>query len=162
MRLADILSSSSQVTAWRPLLGGIGNGRARLSVLLKPLDLFIPVSLRGWNIGTVLIDNIVAEGVPQDYRGLITIRLAGARYKVHTDITESNGSSTVTWQCEPPIRVPVVSRYKRALSLRLQDTNHTFGRNKSMGEGVLWLCNVIDDTEATIPVALYHGDDVKR
>ena len=67
-------------------MGGIGTGRARISVLLKPLDIYIPVSLRGWNIGTVLIDEIVAEGVTSDFRGSVSIRLAGARYRTHTNI----------------------------------------------------------------------------
>jgi hypothetical protein len=94
MRLADILSSSSQVSAWRPILGGIGNGRARVSVLLKPLDIDIPISLRGWNIGTVLIDEIVAEGIASDFAGSISIKLSGARYKVQTEVASvHNGAS---------------------------------------------------------------------
>ena len=94
MRLADILSSSSQVSAWRPILGGIGNGRARVSVLLKPLDIDIPISLRGWNIGTVLIDEIVAEGIASDFEGSILIKLSGARYKVQTEVASvRNGAS---------------------------------------------------------------------
>lgn len=96
MRLADVLSGSSQVTAWRPLQGGIGSGRGRVSVLLKPLDIYIPDCLRGWNIGTVLIDQITGEGLHPGFRGSIALRLAGARYRTHTDISEVSDGSTGT------------------------------------------------------------------
>ena len=57
-----------------------------MSVLFKALDIHLPPVLRGWNIGTVLVDNIVAHNVPNDFRGVIAVRLCGGKFRTQTGI----------------------------------------------------------------------------
>ena len=64
IRLSEILATSSQVTKWYPLDGGIGFGRIRISVLFRSVETRLPPNMLGWDVGTFefLSDQIVATG----------------------------------------------------------------------------------------------------
>lgn len=42
LRLRDMLSSCAQVTRWFPIVGGLGFGKLRISLLFKPVDIKLP------------------------------------------------------------------------------------------------------------------------
>lgn len=42
LRLRDVFSDRTQFTRWFPLIGGLGWGRLRISLLFKPLDMKLP------------------------------------------------------------------------------------------------------------------------
>src|SRR5207248_136122 len=52
LRLSDVLKTSSQVTRWYPIGGGIGHGRVRLSLLFRSVETRLPNNLLGWDVGT--------------------------------------------------------------------------------------------------------------
>lgn len=52
LKLSDILETSSQVTRWYPLDGGIGFGRIRISLLFRNIETRLPPNLLGWDVGT--------------------------------------------------------------------------------------------------------------
>src|SRR6201996_886422 len=52
LKLSDILDTSSQVTRWYPLDGGIGFGRVRISLLFRSVETRLPTNLLGWDVGT--------------------------------------------------------------------------------------------------------------
>ncbi|KAJ1026569.1 hypothetical protein NDA13_003946 [Ustilago tritici] len=54
IKLSDLFKESFQVTQFFPLAGGVGHGRIRLSLLLRPIERTSREKTRlGWNIGTV-------------------------------------------------------------------------------------------------------------
>ncbi|BEJ11357.1 hypothetical protein CspHIS471_0107790 [Cutaneotrichosporon sp. HIS471] len=52
LRLRDVLSSSSQTTRWFPIVGGLGFGKLRISLLFKPLDIKLPRGLSSFDVCT--------------------------------------------------------------------------------------------------------------
>lgn len=46
------METSSQVTRWYPLDGGIGFGRIRISLLFRNIETRLPPNLLGWDVGT--------------------------------------------------------------------------------------------------------------
>ena len=210
MRLADMFASTSQVSAWRPLLGGIGacmplmhttnlylthlhlagTGRIRVSILFKPVDIYLPPSLRGWDVGTVLVERVTARGVTPGFQGAVSICIAGAKYRVrtedsiaedgsetgqwasrkvnlasrctHTDAVPALACHAVTWTCDPSLRIPLLNRYQRALSVRLLDTHSSLGRTRTVGEGIVWPSHLVDDSDTSVRVDLYVAHKEKR
>lgn len=54
IKLSDLFKTSSQVTQFFPLAGGLGHGRIRVSVLFRPVqDLSRHRTKLGWDVGTV-------------------------------------------------------------------------------------------------------------
>lgn len=54
IKLSDLFKTSSQVTQFFPLAGGLGHGRIRVSVLFRPVqDLSRHKTKLGWDVGTV-------------------------------------------------------------------------------------------------------------
>jgi hypothetical protein len=52
LKLSEILQTSSQVTRWYPLDGGIGFGRIRISLLFRSVETRLPLNQLGWDVGT--------------------------------------------------------------------------------------------------------------
>lgn len=147
-----------------------------------PINISLPQSLRGWNIGNVLIDKIVARNVSHDFKGAVNVRLAGGKRRITTDVQSANEDGTgtqpqpvesevqqaylfslpVEWRLDPPLRFPLLRRYQRAIRLRLQTLPHQLMPSSTIGEGMVWLANLHDDTATTVRVGLYDGPDVKR
>lgn len=161
-----------------------------MSILFKPVDVYLPPSLRGWDVGTVLIERITARGVAPGFQGAVSVCIAGAKYRVRTDDSNSEDGNetgqsasrnvglamqctkadgvhalaghTVTWTCDPPLRVPLLNRYQRALSVRLLDTHSSLGRTKNVGEGIVWPSHLVDDSGTIVRVDLYSAHKEKR
>jgi Ca2+-dependent lipid-binding protein len=64
LKLSDVLQTSSQVTRWYPLDGGIGFGRIRISLLFRSVETRLPPQQLGWDVGTFEFtsDKILATG----------------------------------------------------------------------------------------------------
>ena len=52
LKLSDVMETSSQVTRWYPLDGGIGFGRIRISLLFRSIETRLPPNMLGWDVGT--------------------------------------------------------------------------------------------------------------
>lgn len=59
-----------------------------------PVNISIPQSLRGWNIGNLLLDKIVAHNLPPSFKGAVNIRVSGGKRRLTTDIQSANESGT--------------------------------------------------------------------
>ncbi|WVN84973.1 uncharacterized protein L203_100110 [Cryptococcus depauperatus CBS 7841] len=59
LQLSSLFSSTSHVTRWFPLTGGLGWGRLRVSLLWKSLDMSLPPNISGFEIGTIQVRNLV-------------------------------------------------------------------------------------------------------
>jgi len=82
LRLTDILSTSSQVTRWYPLDGGIGYGRARISLLFRSVETRLPPNMLGWDVGTFefISDRILALGWSSNTK--LKLRTGGSSAKI--------------------------------------------------------------------------------
>ena len=75
LSLADVFATSSHVTRyvtismpaliirWFPLVGGLGWGRIRLSLLFKPIDIKLPPFVSGYQVATLSVKSLSATQI---------------------------------------------------------------------------------------------------
>lgn len=58
LRLKDVFKQRSQVTQWYPILGGLGWGRLRVSLLFKPIDIPLPRGVSAYDVVTLQVTHL--------------------------------------------------------------------------------------------------------
>lgn len=58
--LKDAFADRSQFSRWFPLVGGLGWGRIRISLLWKPIDIHLPPKVSGYETATLQIKSLVS------------------------------------------------------------------------------------------------------
>lgn len=156
LKLSDILDTSSQVTRWYPLDGGIGFGRVRISLLFRSIETRLPPNMLGWDVGTFEFtsDRILAVGYNSSAK--LKMRTGGSVGKISrsncSNLEEKDG---IYWDLEKEgvrssSRLPVKYRYRSPIVFEL----HTAGKRKADAYAVIWLHHLIDneDTPINIPI----------
>ncbi|KAK5136321.1 hypothetical protein LTR08_003694 [Meristemomyces frigidus] len=167
LKLSDILDTSSQVTRWYPLDGGIGFGRVRISLLFRSIETRLPPQQLGWDIGTFMFsgERIVAQGY--GHHAKIKLRTGGSvgkfgRGVCHAlkgdDTTESSTSAGgYYWDLAKSkgadgqgLKLPVKYRYRSPVVFEL----HVANKRKADAYAVLWLSTLSDneDLEISLPI----------
>lgn len=167
LKLSDILETSSQVTRWYPLDGGIGFGRIRISLLFRSIETRLPPQQLGWDVGTFMFEGerIVANGY--GHHAKIKLRTGGSVGKISRtachaikgdDSVDSTSSGGYYWDLakatgpdgKPGVKLPVKYRYRSPVVFEL----HTAGKRKADAYAVLWLNTLSDneDQEISLPI----------
>ncbi|KAK7535639.1 hypothetical protein IWX49DRAFT_510087 [Phyllosticta citricarpa] len=156
LKLTDILESSSQVTRWYPLDGGIGFGRIRISLLFRSVETRLPPNLLGWDVGTFEFcsERIQAHGY--QHHAKLRMRTGGSTAKVpRTEAHQLEGGDGVYWDItqkdgQKEVRLPVKYRYRSPIVFEF----HVSGKRKPDAHAVVWLQHLIDNenTEIDIPI----------
>ncbi|TLD36646.1 meiotically up-regulated protein [Venturia nashicola] len=158
LKLSDILDTSSQVTRWYPLDGGIGFGRIRISLLFRSIETRLPPNMLGWDVGTVefLSDHITATGFNTNTK--LKLRTGGSVGKIGRSSCHAlEGGTGQYWDLEnenakKAIRMPVKYRYRSPLVFEF----HAAGRRKAMAYAVIWLHHLIDNEETPIDIPIWQ------
>ncbi|UKZ82254.1 hypothetical protein TrVFT333_010039 [Trichoderma virens FT-333] len=125
LKLSDIMQTSSEVTRWYPLDGGIGFGRLRISLLFRSVELRLPPSQLGWDIGTFefLSDTIQVSNYAPSSKARIRLRTGGSSANVKRDhsVREGNG---MTFNIGAPeggkkLRLPLVDNQEKEFDIPL-------------------------------------------
>ncbi|KAF2266301.1 hypothetical protein CC78DRAFT_153539 [Lojkania enalia] len=160
--LAKLFEHRSQIDSSFPLAGGIGYGRARISMVFRSVQLQAPQSLLGWDYGTLDI-NPVAIGidVPQDLKKLrIKIRSTLAHGKLHStqDDQQNEHDGHIIWKSRKgrPLRLPVRKRYASPLVVEFRKDATLSDHTPAFG--ILWLKDIPDNEEQIIPLTIWKGD----
>ncbi|KAH8717038.1 hypothetical protein GQ44DRAFT_742116 [Phaeosphaeriaceae sp. PMI808] len=156
LKLSDILETSSQVTRWYPLDGGIGFGRIRVSLLFRSIETRLPPNMLGWDVGTFEFrsERILATGYQNTPK--LRMRTGGSTGKIgrthahkleegdgyYFDLAEHEGKNNV--------RLPVKYRYRSPIVFEF----HVANKRKADAYAVIWLQHFIDneDTDINIPI----------
>ncbi|KAL7418323.1 hypothetical protein Q5752_006781 [Cryptotrichosporon argae] len=67
LRLKDLFEDGCQFTRWFPVVGGLGWGQLRLSLLFKPVDVQLPPSLSGYDAATLAINSFSTTDLSREY-----------------------------------------------------------------------------------------------
>ncbi|WWD03589.1 hypothetical protein V865_001643 [Kwoniella europaea PYCC6329] len=98
--LKEAFKTRSQFTRWFPLVGGLGWGRIRISLLWKPLDMELPRGISGYEVATFRLKGLSFNSLgvgPQSEKGLSVILSTDSdRYELSTSSGEVSSSSTDT------------------------------------------------------------------
>lgn len=151
LKLSDILQRSSQKTRWYSIDGGIGFGRARISVLFRSVEINLAPPLLGWDVGTfqVLSDRIYAQGYHGT--GKLTLHTSGittsiGRSSCH-DMDNGDGKYYVKPQNDDTALIlPIQHRFRSAIVFELHGS--------TKGWATLWLKDFPDNQpiDADIPI----------
>ncbi|KAA1474408.1 hypothetical protein DENSPDRAFT_905439 [Dentipellis sp. KUC8613] len=157
--LSDLLVNASQLTRVYHLEHGIGHGRIRISLLFRPVSAQLPPQLLGFDIGTVRVHHIHADGHAEAEADLakcdarLKLSTGGAEAKVARRPTRSAvDGGQIVWEREG-VELPVMQRYGAALLL-------SFRASGVHAMAALWLRDLVDGVRAAVGVALFSsGED---
>jgi hypothetical protein len=157
LKLSDILETSSQVTRWYPLDGGIGFGRIRISLLFRSIETRLPPHMLGWDVGTFEFrsDRVLAVGYSSHPK--IRLRTGGSTGKLGRSAAHklSEGDGWY-WDLKENgakhnVRLPVKYRYRSPIVFEF----HHSGKRKAAAYAVIWLQHFIDNEDADINIPIW-------
>lgn len=157
LKLSDILETSSQVTRWYPLDGGIGFGRIRISLLFRSIETRLPPHMLGWDVGTFqfLSDRVTA--VDYAHHAKIKMRTGGSTAKLSRTSCHSNPEgSGYYWDVTPSASnpapmLPVKYRYRAPVVFEF----HLTGKRKADAYAVYWLQHLVDNEPQEIDIPIW-------
>ena len=157
--LGHLFRKRSQINDTFPLVGGIGFGRARISMVFRSIELQVPKTLLGWDYGTLEITGpITSDELASDLRGLrLKLRTSVQRVRVYA----SGHEASWTGKHDRLVRLAVRKRYSSCLVFEFRKNSITF--DKTAAFAVFWLKDIPDDEEITITLAVWKGhSDLNR
>nr|XP_018261000.1 uncharacterized protein I303_06717 [Kwoniella dejecticola CBS 10117]OBR83158.1 hypothetical protein I303_06717 [Kwoniella dejecticola CBS 10117] len=95
--LKEAFKTRSQFTRWFPLVGGLGWGRIRISLLWKPLDMSIPRGPSEYEVATFRLKSLSFNSLGVVEKGLsVLLSTDSDRYELNTSSQETSSSATPT------------------------------------------------------------------
>ncbi|QQK45802.1 C2 membrane targeting protein [Penicillium digitatum] len=155
LKLSDIMQTSSQVTRWYPLDGGIGFGRIRISLLFRHVETKLPPPLLGWDVGTFefVSQKITAKNFGRNTK--IKLRTGGSVGKVTRHKCHMEGNDAVFDTSDETfrdsLRMPVKHRYRSPIVFEF----HNQGKRSAVAYAVLWLQHLVDNEERDIDLPIW-------
>ena len=169
LKLSDILETSSQVTRWYPLDGGIGFGRVRISLLFRSVETRLPPMQLGWDVGTFIFASDTIEARGYNHHAKLKLRTGGSTGKISRsachaikDVAEGQEGGYY-WDLAQNrkesedlkgqrIKLPVKYRYRSPVVFEF----HVANKRKADAYAVLWLNTMIDNTEIEVDLPIWR------
>ena len=158
LKLSDILETSSQVTRWYPLDGGIGFGRIRISLLFRSIETRLPPNLLGWDVGTFEFTSERILALNYTHGAKLRLRTGGSTGKIpRTQATKLEEGDGYYWDLSKKdgkndVRLPVKYRYRSPIVFEF----HISGKRKADAYAVIWLHHLIDNEETDINIPIWQ------
>lgn len=151
--LGDVFKSRSQVNGFYPLMGGVGFGRVRLSMVWRSVQLQAPPQDLGWSYGTLEVQSgVSASDVPSDLQQM------KLRFRTDLGYAKMYPDKDGGWQSrkQQSLKLAVKQRYASCLSV--QFTQHSLLKDKTGAFAVLWLCQIPDEDQQELTLPVWKGD----
>lgn len=163
LKLSDVLETSSQVTRWYPLDGGIGFGRIRVSLLFRSIETRLPPQQLGWDVGTFLFSGERMTALGYNHHARIKMRTGGSSGKISRTACHALGKDTEAsgyyWDLSNTkgpdshdIKMPVKYRYRSPVVFEL----HVSNKRKADAHAILWLNTLIDNEVMDIDLPIWQ------
>ncbi|KAI2473387.1 hypothetical protein F4781DRAFT_189862 [Annulohypoxylon bovei var. microspora] len=165
MKLSDLMQTSSQVTRWYPLDGGIGFGRVRISLLFRSVELKLPPPQLGWDVGTF---EFTSDKISSTFAGSgkghvkLKLRTGGSSAIIKREHCNVEGES-LEWtisgitDSQSP-RLPVRYRYRSPVFFEF----HMPGRRHVEYFAAIWLQELIDGEDKSFDIPVWKCDNQMR
>lgn len=165
LKVSDILQTGSEATRWYPLDGGIGFGRVRISLLFRSVELRLPPTQLGWDVGTFefLGDRITTSGYAH-HRSKVRLRTGGSSATIKRHVcTKEPDKNSLVWDISGDdkhhrIRLPVRYRYRSPVFFEF----YSAGRRKPDAFASLWLQDLVDLEEHEFDIPIWKCDNPTR
>ncbi len=159
LRLRHVFRKRSQIIENFPLVGGIGYGRVRISMVFRSIQLQAPKELLGWDYGTLEVTGpITSDDIDPDLRGLrLKLRTTVHRAKMYSS-SNTDGDEGAKWagKKDRPVRLAVRKRYSSCLVVEFR--KNSLGLDKTMGFSTFWLQDIPDDEARVVNLTVWAGD----
>ncbi len=152
--LGEVFKDRSQVNGSFPLMGGVGFGKIRLSMVWRSIQYLGNPNDLGWAYGTLEVKPTISQiDVPNDLQEL--------KLRFQTDLgsgkmypaKEGQGWSTKKGQS---LKLPVHTRYSSCLAVEFR--RKSMIHDNAQAFGILWLRDLVDDEEDEKTVVVWKGD----
>lgn len=114
LRLSEVFKNTSQFTRWFPLVGGLGWGRIRISLLWKPIDIVLPPRISGYEIATLQLKSLTSTDLYKLSDRPISVVLETEADKY--TLNPGNNGSTNPWRSDDNIDEISSDVHKRNVS----------------------------------------------
>lgn len=167
VNLADVFCEASSVTATYPIQEGVGFGKANISFAFRSMRTKLPVNMRGWNTGTVAVQDIVLKADPakkdkfEAERMSLTVSTHEWTEKLSKRHSDVEGD-IVRWNTDEPEYFPVYNRYQSHIVFEFgsHGIGKLIGQGKPEAIAVLWLQDLTDDIEADVEIPVITGPNM--
>lgn len=158
--LHRIFEKKSQVMETYPLVGGMGYGKARISMVWRSVELQLPKEILGWSYGTLEIKCPVKSTRAQSNDGDMFTQ---HRAKLRTNLMKAKLSAAGDgkegiWkhkQDRDSVFLAVRKRYASPLTIEFRKS--TIGPDSTPAFAVFWLKDIPDEDERTVSVKVWKG-----
>jgi hypothetical protein len=158
--LHKVFEKRSQVVDVYRLVGGIGFGRARISLVFRSIELQLPKELLGWDYGTLEIKAPmkVTAGAQADFaKYRIKLRSNMSRAKMSPDKGEwrpKHGEESVFLPCSKRYAMPLMCEFRKS----------SLGPDSTPAFAIFWLHEIPDEEEKAVAVKVWKGgkDNLQR
>ncbi len=161
--LEQLFRKRSQINTTFPLAGGVGYGRARISLVFRSVQVQLPRNMLGWDYGTLDVKPLVKGiNVPADLQPLrMKMRVKSNRQKLHSrskrgNVEEEDGQTIWRTRGDKPLRLPVRVRYATPLVIEFRQDATL--KDHTQAFCVFWLKDLPDNEEQTIKMSVWKGD----
>lgn len=150
--LEKVFDKRSQVMDVYPLVGGVGFGRARLSMVFRSVEMHVPKELLGWDLGTLEIKSPI-EPVNLLYD------ISSYRIKLRSSIAKVkmiSGDGKWRYKGEKTSDfIAFTKRYSSALIVEFRKSQ--IGTDSTSAFAVFWLKDIPDEEEKTVKIQVWKG-----
>ncbi|KAM7191830.1 hypothetical protein V8F33_008677 [Rhypophila sp. PSN 637] len=158
--LRRVFEKRSQVMQTYPLAGGVGYGRARISMVWRSVELQMPRELTGWEYGTLEVKGPVrAKGHLEDSLKQSKLKLTTKIGKGKMHPSSSSGQETAEWvpkkKGEDSIFLGVIKRHSSAMVVEFYHSSLISDSNPAIA--VLWLSTIPDEEEKVVTLKVWKG-----
>ncbi|KAH7342491.1 hypothetical protein BKA65DRAFT_292857 [Rhexocercosporidium sp. MPI-PUGE-AT-0058] len=150
--LDKLFRNRSQVMDVYPLVGGVGYGRARISMMFRSVEMQLPRELLGWDIGTLEIKTPIKPiNLPED--------ISSHRIKLRSNIAKVKMTSEDSeWKYKGSKKTDFLACTKRyATALVVEFRKSQIGTDSTAAFAVFWLRDIPDEEEKTIKLKVWKG-----
>ncbi|KAI1425255.1 hypothetical protein F5Y12DRAFT_385275 [Xylaria sp. FL1777] len=153
--LSKTFKEQSQVINSYSLTGGIGFGKARISMVWRSVKLRLPPHITGWDYGTLQIRGAVKP------KGGLDNSLTSHRIKIRTNtgrvkLYPSDGVWERKGKGSEELFMAVRKRYSSAMVVEFRQS--TIGPDKTLAFAVLWLHELTDEEDETKCLKVWKGN----
>ncbi|KAK4561114.1 hypothetical protein LTR86_005069 [Recurvomyces mirabilis] len=152
--LSEVFKDRSQVNGFYPLMGGVGYGRIRISMVWRSVQLKAPPQELGWGYGTLEIHSgVESHDLLHEYSKM--------KIRFHSDITYAKIRPTKEdghWDTKRnlSLKLPYKKRYASCLALEFRKKG--IAKDKTAAFATYWLREIPDEVEKEIDLPVYTGN----
>lgn len=164
LKLSDVLQTASESTRWYPLDGGIGFGRARISILFRSVELRLPPPQLGWDIGTFEFTSgaLTTDSYAPSSKVKLRMRTGGSTASIkrhHSSAQDGGINFNISGEeGSHKLRMPVRHRYRSPIFFEFYPT----GKRHADAFAALWLLEVADGEEQEFDIPIWKCDHPLR